>query len=444
MTVTVRATEVNGIMPRAMVFDDNENPVPALVLAHGGGTETIQVAAAPPGTDYFVMVREDATSGKVAGNYNLNVDFGRVAANPVTFVESSLDGARSQRSYDLFVTQTQLFDWLLAAPASVTPPDGVVRMDIVNSAGVVVATRSVAPGDVSGGDPVLLSPGIYQARFVAASTGTAPLSLMPFQLYGASLSDPIGPALDDPTLNPVATPAVGVLLTGLPAVPGSSGSPYYWLALVLNGPDASGLIEGQDQAPTAGGTTFATLAAPGTAVSLGNGVALGTSAKDGTAPTDATASPSVSTGAVASRVVVTYALDRVLLLTSLITSGPLAPVIPEGPLAGLPGVPEGTAGAGIVRLVREATTASARVEPQGSQVPGTLVGDIPPSEPAPGVARPGSPDEPYEGRGGGKVGCGAAEILTIVWITAILYRYTHCLHTETRRPGPRQNSKDVS
>jgi hypothetical protein len=361
MTVTVRATQVNGIMPRAAVFDKDGNPVPALILAQGDGTATIQVAAVPPGTDYFVRVSADPTAGKAVGNYDLDVEFGHVAASPTTFVASSMDAAQSPESYVLVVTQTQLFELLLAAPAVAIPSSGVVRMDIVNSAGQVVATRSAAIGDTSGGDPVLLSPGIYQTRFAAASTGNAPLPLVAFQLYGASLSDPIGPAFDDPTLNPVAAPTTGAL-TVLPAAHGSSTNPYYWLALRLNGRDAPGSIEGQGLAPAPAGTTFTTSAAPGTARSLGNTDSVGASANDSAAPTVALAGLNVIAGAVAPRVVVTSALDRIFLLTSLITLGSPNGVVFPGPTAELQGAQEETAGEGIVRIAPEAPTDVARAE----------------------------------------------------------------------------------
>jgi hypothetical protein len=433
MTVTVRATQVNGIMPRAVVFDEDGNPVPALVLAHGDGTATIQVAAVPPGTNYFVMVSADPTAGKAVGNYDLDVEFGDVAASPTTFVASSMDAALSQESYGLVVTQTQLFDWLLAAPAAAAPSSGVVRMDIVNSAGQVVATRSAAVGDTSGGDPVLLSPGIYQVRFVAASTGNAPLPSMAFQMYGASLSDPIGPALDDPTLNPVATPATGALATALPAVLGASGSPYYWLALGLNGRDGPGSIAGQDLAPSVGGTTFTTLAAPGTAGALGNGVSGATSANGSVAPTVALAGLNVSAGAVAPRVVVTYALNRALLLTSLITLGSPTELGPAGPPTELPGAQEGTAGdgKGIARIAPEVPTDVARAGPQGSQVPAPLVPDTPSSVPGPSLRKPSAPDEFYVSDEEERVGCDVAEIAAILGITAILYRCVHRGQTET-------------
>ena len=115
MTVTGRATEVNGLMPAVAVFDRDQNPVPALVLAHGDGTYTIQVADARPGQDYFIRVSADPTSGKVVGNYDLDVEYGHEAATPTTFVASTLGGPTGQRSYDLVVNETQLFDFLLNA-----------------------------------------------------------------------------------------------------------------------------------------------------------------------------------------------------------------------------------------------------------------------------------------------------------------------------------------
>jgi hypothetical protein len=413
-----------------------------------GPTGTIQATAAPPGTDDFALMSADPTAGKTTpvGSSDRDVAFGQVAANPTVFVASSVDGVLSQRSFSLAVTETQLFDWLLAAPAVAATPSGVVRMELVNSAGLVVATGSVTPGDNVGGDPVLLSPGIYQARFTAASTGNAPLPLLAFQLYGASLSDPIGPAFDDPTLDPLAprAPVPLAAALALPAVPGSSDNPYYWLALGLNGRDVPGLIEGQDPVPSAGATPLTTLAAPGTAEPPGHRVSAGNPANDRNAPSPALAGLRVSTDTGAPRVVVTDTLNHALLLASLITMGAATPVNPAGPSGAFPEPRQGTDGAQVARIAPGPPPGAAGVEPPEPPVPGCLVRDLPASFPGLLPGTPGSPDESYKGDEGGSIGCGAAAILTILWITAILYCDTHRRQTHTREQDAPPQSRSIS
>ena len=237
MTVTGRATEVNGLMPTVAVFDQYQDPVPALVLSHGDGTYTIQVADAWPGEDYFVRVSADSGSGKVVGNYDLDVEYGHQAATPTTFVASTLGGTVTREDDNLVVNQTQLFDFLLAVGASVSTPGPGVRMSITDAQSRVVATRTTDVGQTTGGDPVLLVPGVYRVSFTATSAGVGLLPAVSFRLYGASLTDPIGPALDDPTLNSVAggrsaDPAGRPTLSPI----GLSDSPYTWLAITLAGP----------------------------------------------------------------------------------------------------------------------------------------------------------------------------------------------------------------
>lgn len=263
MTVTVRATQVNGIMPTAAVFDANENPVPALVLAHGDGTFTIQVTDVQADSDYFVRVGADPTSGKVVGNYDLDVEYGHTDAAPASFLDASLNGAGQPQVYSLVVDQTQLFDLLLAATAPAAPQGAAVEMSLTDGQGRVVAERMATAGQTAGGDPVLLPPGVYQAVIVIVAAGGASTTTMSFHLYGASLTDPIGPALDDTTLRPLAIAVVGNGSAASLPVLGSNEAPYYWLALSLGsrGVGVLSLEEGQSFGTTAVGPLPSPIAA---------------------------------------------------------------------------------------------------------------------------------------------------------------------------------------
>ena len=235
MTVTVRATEVNGIMPRVSVVDQDHQPVPALVLAHGDGTLTIQVGDARPGVDYFLRVDADPNSGKVVGNYDLDVEYGHKLAAPTEFTGGTLSESNPEATDELVVFQPQLFDFLLAAsPANRGAVD--VRLSITDSAGRVVATRDAGAGETAGGDPVLLVPGIYRAALTARTVGPGAFPPITFRLYGASLSIPIGPALADTTLAPAAAPLANGPAETVPPALGSSENPYTWLALTLSVP----------------------------------------------------------------------------------------------------------------------------------------------------------------------------------------------------------------
>lgn len=265
MTVTVRATQVNGIMPTVSVFDENRELIPAVVLAHGDGTDTIQIADAQPDSDYFIRVSADPTSGKVVGNYDLDVEYGHVVAAPVTFLDGSLGGPVRTLSYDLVVNEPQFFDFLLAATAGTAASGEAVRMVLTDDHGRIVASRIAQAGATAGGDPVPLAPGVYQAHFVILDPGSGPSSPIGFRLYGASLTDPIGPALDDPTLRPVAVPTNGDPSVASLPILGSASAPFFWLALSLGGQNATGPGAGQAFSTTL--TTASLIPAQGTALS---------------------------------------------------------------------------------------------------------------------------------------------------------------------------------
>jgi hypothetical protein len=249
MTVTVRATEVNGIMPTVAVFDANREVIPAVVLAHGDGTFTIQITDDQPDSDYFIRVSADPTSGKVVGNYDLDVEYGHMPAAPTTFLSTSVAGPGQTLSYDLVVNEPQFFDFLLAATSSAGASGGAVQMVLTDDHGRVVVSRTAQAGTTAGGDPIPLAPGMYEVNFAVLALGPGPSSPIRFRLYGGSLTDPIGPALDNPTFRPVAVPSIDDPSVASLPVLGSASVPYYWLALGLSGRNAPG--HGVEQASSA-------------------------------------------------------------------------------------------------------------------------------------------------------------------------------------------------
>ena len=108
-------------------------------------------------------------------------------------------------------------------------------MILTDGAGRVVATRAAGAGGTAGGDPVLLLPGSYQVPFSAEAPAGGQPPPIAFRLYGASLSDPIGPQLDNSLFKTLA----GSSSPGRSASPagiGGGDAPYTWLALSLSSP----------------------------------------------------------------------------------------------------------------------------------------------------------------------------------------------------------------
>jgi hypothetical protein len=66
-----------------------------------------------------------------------------------------------------------------------------------------VYSLSTQAGQTASGDALLLTPGTYHVSFVAQAPPGAALPNLTYALTGSDISDPIGPAVDDTTLNPL-------------------------------------------------------------------------------------------------------------------------------------------------------------------------------------------------------------------------------------------------
>jgi hypothetical protein len=90
----------------------------------------------------------------------------------------------------------------------------------------------VAPaGQTATGSPVLLAPGAYTVGFSILTPAGAPGALS-FQLHGASITDPIGPVITDPTYSPMYTNPGAPLTYSYPNGV-FSGIPFLFVALAL-------------------------------------------------------------------------------------------------------------------------------------------------------------------------------------------------------------------
>jgi hypothetical protein len=194
------------------------------VLANGGGVYTVQTAGLRTGGgNIYLEVGMPSTPGAAPGNYALEARFGTTTASLTDFTSGTLS-PQGSRDYNLYIGQTQLFQFLLSATPATTPGSAVTAT-IRNAAGQVVSTFTAAAGDVISAPAVLLTPGAYTLE-IASSSGDPST----FDLSGEAISDPLGPALSDPTLTPVysspTTPDTftypGGVTTTLP----------YWLDLI--------------------------------------------------------------------------------------------------------------------------------------------------------------------------------------------------------------------
>jgi hypothetical protein len=209
LTATVRALSPNGTTPRVTLLDGNLNPLSSQILANGQGTFSVQAAGLKSGGNYFLKVTPNASLISVTGNYTLDADFGTATANLSTFASGSLSNPASQKSYNFYVGESQLMQFVLTASTAAAAPGAAIQMTVTDTKGNVVFSLSAPAGDTVSGPAVFFTPGAYIVRFSVIGGSGENKSPLDFTLLGEETSDPIGPVSDDPTLNPVYTSTTG-------------------------------------------------------------------------------------------------------------------------------------------------------------------------------------------------------------------------------------------
>jgi hypothetical protein len=186
--------------------------VASQVLANGSGMYTIQAVGVKAGGNYLLRVGPATASGSAAvGNYALDAKFGTSAAQLTTLLNGSITGAAvtgASNSTRLYVAESQLFHFVLAASTAdgSAAPGQRVQMTVLNQLGGVVFALTAAAGDAVSGPALFLTPGAYTIRFSVSSTPGTVASALTFTLLGEVISDPIGPVIADPTLDPALNP----------------------------------------------------------------------------------------------------------------------------------------------------------------------------------------------------------------------------------------------
>jgi hypothetical protein len=243
LTAAVNALSVNGTGAQVQVLDGLGNPVAADVLVNGNGTYTVQAADLLPGQTYYLKLSargEYESEGN--GNCSLVVDFGQRPALSRNFTAGTLTSAAPQQAYALYVAETQLFQFALTVDQPSTRTRATVELTITDQNGNVVFDLVANAGQTASGVGVLLPPGAYTASFTATFTHGAALPLS-YSLNGNSLTDPIGPALNDPTLTPLYSQPNANSVPPDNPIPGAvyyyypNGAvildPFLWVALAL-------------------------------------------------------------------------------------------------------------------------------------------------------------------------------------------------------------------
>jgi hypothetical protein len=187
------------------LLDGDGVPLNAQILANGDGTFSVQATGLKSGGNYFLKVTPNTSLATVSGNYVLDASFGTAAANLSTFASGSLTASAPQQTYNLYVGESQLMQLVLSANAPGAPAGTAVQMTITDQNGNVVYSLTANAGDTVSGPATFLTPGPYVVHFTALGPIDASTPPITYSLLGESISDPIGPVPDDPSLTPVYT-----------------------------------------------------------------------------------------------------------------------------------------------------------------------------------------------------------------------------------------------
>lgn len=203
LTVSLAQMPVNGVLPVVSIYDANANPVSSEVLLNGNGNYVIQASGITPGATYYLRASAAPAPSPAIGNYSLAATFGTTPAVVQTFAAGTLSASELEDQYELYVAETQLFQFVLSTTSAATSTNAWVSVAIYNSAGVLVFSLTGAAGDTVSGASVLLTPGAYQVNITVIGTGGSTIPSIAYRLGGASLSDPIGPVPADPVEEPM-------------------------------------------------------------------------------------------------------------------------------------------------------------------------------------------------------------------------------------------------
>jgi hypothetical protein len=242
LTITVSSLAAGRLVPKLSVFDHNQQPVAATIIANGGGELVVQVTGIQSDNNYYIEVAADDPHGPFnTGNYQLTASFGGQAANFASFASGTLAVGAGQNVHTLYVATPQLFQFLLQAqPAAVTSPT-VLLATIYDESGQAVYRLSTPLGQSRSQGAVLLAPGTYTLSISWLSLGGTVAVPITYDLSGKVLSDPFASDPNDPTTSPFACPDPGS--GNAFCYPGGimSNDPYLWDSFIdslSNGPPA--------------------------------------------------------------------------------------------------------------------------------------------------------------------------------------------------------------
>jgi hypothetical protein len=206
VVITTWGLQPGGFIPAITVLDASRKPVPIQILNRDAANVTIQIPSAQSSSAYVVEVSAaDPSSRHAVGGYFLGIDFLAQPIPQVPLASGALDSDHPGVLDTLVVPSTELFHFSLSGDTGSARVPTAVRMTLLDTnANPIFNVRAYGGSGPTSGD-VVLAPGTYIARIIAAAKPGTALPMFMYSLLGTIRSDPIGPAPTDPTMTPTGT-----------------------------------------------------------------------------------------------------------------------------------------------------------------------------------------------------------------------------------------------
>jgi hypothetical protein len=227
LDVLVYAANQSNLSTQVQVLDANNDPVSGTALANGNGAYSVEIANVQQGADYQIQVSPlNAVGLNATGQYFLRAEFSTLAAPALQKITSGNAPTLGQpQTGTLQVFQNEMFEFTLAVNNYWWDLLCSVQMTILNANGQVVFTMTSYGGQPPTTAYVYLPAGTYTVEFSSFSLLDP---WVPFTLYGAVVSQPIGP---QPVNSSGSGPGSGGSTSGsgstAGATPPSNSSPTY-------------------------------------------------------------------------------------------------------------------------------------------------------------------------------------------------------------------------
>ncbi|MEZ6063960.1 MAG: matrixin family metalloprotease [Planctomycetaceae bacterium] len=199
-TIVLQTWDLSGRLPEIALLTSSGKSVESTVMVTTDGRIILQPKEVEAGKAYIVRV--NSTGADTSCHYRLTVSFSsRKSETPLGSLSTgTLDREKQQKRSDLYVAESQLFTFAIAAKKLKRDQMAGVAMSIFDSNGTRVFQMATATGQTVLERSILLAPGAYTVLTEAVlPPDTRRSPEIEYQLFAAVSSLPVGPSVTDPT-----------------------------------------------------------------------------------------------------------------------------------------------------------------------------------------------------------------------------------------------------